>query len=184
MKPTRTHSIRSDPSLHLDSGDLAEFDRAKAFIEALWPIIEKADEHARDACKLSVELLCKLKDYAAKMHASSLSSELKKPDTQYIIPTTISLAPCLSYVQEATKEAIMIVEKPDTETQKLKLQGKHIMRVTLFGSVGFLGLLSFMGRSTFVPFLGMVLLFFGVAAYYGRCEYKATIRGVEFNCCP
>ncbi len=163
---------------------MAEFDRAKAFIEALLPIIEKADEHARDACKLSVELLCKLKDYAAKMHASSLSSELKKPDTQYIIPTTISLAPCLSYVQEATKEAIMIVEKPDTETQKLKLQGKHIMRVTLFGSVGFLGLLSFMGRSTFVPFLGMVLLFFGVAAYYGRCEYKATIRGVEFNCCP
>ncbi len=50
--------------------------------------------------------------------------------------------------------------------------------------LGFLGLLSFMGRSTFVPFLGIVLLFFGVAAYYGRCEYKATIRGIDFNCGP
>lgn len=180
LQRTRPDLIRCSPvsacSLHLDAGDVAEFDRANALIASLLPVIEKADAKAKDACTISAELLRNLKEFASQVRARP-PSEFKKPEEEYILST--SLAPCLTHVQETANEAIAILEAPERETLKLKARANRVLRIIAYYSVGLLFLLSCMGQSIFRPFLGSVLVFFGVGAYYSRCEYSTSLTAKE-----
>ncbi|KLO17930.1 hypothetical protein SCHPADRAFT_936592 [Schizopora paradoxa] len=166
LNKTKNSLIAASESLHLDAGDLAEFERNKVFIATLLPVIERADADAKEACAVSVELLRNLKAFASQIPAHPAFSELKQPGSEYILST--SLTTYLSQVQDVVKDAIAIVEKPETELKKLNARVNRIMTTILFSSVGFIILLSFMGRPVWRAFLGSVVMFFGVGQIINR----------------
>jgi len=103
-------------SLHLNAGDLPEFNSAKNFIGRTLPAIKKANVQAERACEVSVELLNALKNLVPETHASPpvvVGSETKDPDDESLIQGSTSLSQCLSAVQAATKKAIIVVENSD-----------------------------------------------------------------------
>jgi len=114
LQKTKSDLLNALESLHLDCGDFAESNRAKAFVEGTLPIINKVNNHVETACEASVELLRNLKNVSLRPETPEslpAPSERTKSSERVCVPTNAtSLTKCLSEVQVAAKVAIETLE--------------------------------------------------------------------------